>query len=338
MPCPAGCGYQGVNLEYHYRHSPHCRPAAIAYSGGKKPAQKRSRSTAALTFANLLIDKMGRDLKAAHEDRFMQLADLDHVRTLIIAVTELTLDFVGEEIAASHSPTDVLQDVRAAYRTLPNVGTMISMRRSALTTAKLKTLSDTKGEDRKGAVFLSAFELVTIMLQESDFVRKEASASNKLWKSGVLYNKKPPVYFDLTHGSRFTGWHEVCGAATADERNDFRALLHGWTDEFTPTEGLSPRARHHKYGAFLATLVNVPLRVRHYVDHVLVLALYNSRYAKENGGLVRMLTGRGTGGTQYKDGVTFAGELALSPNACSQVAAQTERNIRTVLRLPVSWL
>ena len=55
-------------------------------------------------------------------------------------------------------------------------------------------------------------------------------------------------------------------------------------------DGLSQRARAHKYGAFLVTPVNLPLRVRHYADHVLMLALYNSIYAKARGGLCRMLT------------------------------------------------
>ena len=75
------------------------------------------------------------------------------------------------------------------------------------------------------------------------------------------------------------------------QANDLRIALHGWTDAFTPIDGLSQKARKHKYGAFLATLVNLPLHLRHYVDHVLLLALYNSRYAKKHGGLVRMLTG-----------------------------------------------
>ena len=26
MPCPNDCGYKGNNLEYHFRHSPFCRP------------------------------------------------------------------------------------------------------------------------------------------------------------------------------------------------------------------------------------------------------------------------------------------------------------------------
>ena len=56
-------------------------------------------------------------------------------------------------------------------------------------------------------------------------------------------------------------------------------MLHLWTDEFTPIDGLSQKARHHKYGALLAALVNLPHRMRHYADHILLLALYNSRCA-----------------------------------------------------------
>ena len=84
---------------------------------------------------------------------------------------------------------------------------------------------------------------------------------------------------DLVHGTRFLDWHAVCGKATAGEASDLRVVLHGWTDEFTPIDGLSQKARAHKYGAFTACMVNLPLRIRHYADHILLLALYNSRLA-----------------------------------------------------------
>lgn len=156
-----------------------------------------------------------------------------------------------------------------------------------------------------------AFQVVTILLQESAAVRKHAHQSSELWKTGELYNRKPKILTDLVHGSRFWTWHAVCGKATPEEAKDFRVLLHSWTDEFTPIDGLSQKARKHKYGAFLATLVNLPLRIRHYVDHVLLLALYNSRYMKKHGGLVRILTGTGSDGVAHGDGVTLAGELDL---------------------------
>ena len=44
-------------------------------------------------------------------------------------------------------------------------------------------------------------------------------------------------------------------------------------------DGLSQKARAHKYGAFIVSLVNLPLRIRHYADHILLLALYNCRHA-----------------------------------------------------------
>ena len=75
---------------------------------------------------------------------------------------------------------------------------------------------------------------------------------------------------DLTHGTRLLDWHAVCGKATAAEARDLRVVLHGWTDEFTPIDGLSQKARVHKYGVVLVSNVNLPLRLRHYADFILM--------------------------------------------------------------------
>ena len=45
------------------------------------------------------------------------------------------------------------------------------------------------------------------------------------------------------------------------------------------------------------------------------LTLTLSRYAKANGGLVRMLSGISEKGTDYKDAISFAAELKLGTNS-----------------------
>ena len=138
-------------------------------------------------------------------------------------------------------------------------------------------MSSGSGGDKKGAVFFNAHTLVTVMLQESAAVRRRTIESSDLWKTGSLYKSRPKVMTDLWHGTRFLDWHAVCGKASPDEANDLRVVLHGWNDAFTPIDGLSQKARAHHYGAVLVSLVNLPLRMRHYADHVLLLALYNCR-------------------------------------------------------------
>ena len=142
-------------------------------------------------------------------------------------------------------------------------------------------------------------------------MRKLAIKTSEEWKSGELYQTRPRVVSDIVHGTRFLDRYQVVGKASPAEAGDLRIGLHGWTDAFTPVEALSQKARNHKYVAFTAALLNLPLRMRHYSDHVLLLALYNEAYAKAHGGLVRMLTGIGTDGKKYEDGATLAHELAL---------------------------
>ena len=149
------------------------------------------------------------------------------------------------------------------------------------------------------------------MLQECQGARQKAWESSELWKSGELYGKNVNIVSDVIHGSRFYNWYEVCGKATPEQSQDFRVCLHGWIDAYTPLDGLSQRARKHKYTVLLASLVNLPIRMRHYHDFLLLLLLYNNRYLKKHGGLVRALTGTGEDGTKYDDPVNLAMELEL---------------------------
>ena len=123
----------------------------------------------------------------------------------------------------------------------------------------------------------NAHSVITIFLQECTAARKAVVAASEQWKTGDLFQKIPQVLHDLTDGTRFRNWEAVCGKASPAEEQDLRIVLHVWTDEFTPIDGLSQKAREHKYGAVLACLVNLPHQMRHYVDNFLLLGLYNSR-------------------------------------------------------------
>lgn len=70
-------------------------------------------------------------------------------------------------------------------------------------------------------------------------------------------------------------------------------------------------AKEHKYGAVLGALVNLPLHLRHFFDFILLIALYRSKWAKDNGGLVRLLTGMSSTGEVHGDGLTLAAEVQL---------------------------
>jgi len=300
------CGFEGVRLEGHYRYSPNCRPAVEP-----PPAPgKRDRSASTRLLRHRLVSGLATALIAAHYDSYIGVAHLEHMMLMLTTITLLILSFFEGE----GSCPELCGEVRQVLTSLPSVKEILSKGRAKYVRVEPLTLSGVP-KTKQGAIFFSLYQLVTAMLQESQPVRRHCIAASETWKKGELFGVVPPVYDDLTSGSRFRSNTHMCGKAGAGEENDLRIVVHGWTDAFTTVDGLGVNAREHKYGAFLVALVNMPLRMRHYVDHILMLCLYREQFAKGMGGLCRMLTGTGSDGTKYRDGITLAAELELSKHS-----------------------
>ena len=255
-------------------------------------------------FKNKIHGMLSKAMLHAKVDLDVDYPTLDTFRSVIVGCALMTVDFIVDECQID---SDVAEAARSVYLSLPGAKTLVEGRRKVYQRAGVRTL--TEGADKKGAAFLSARQLVTIILQESTFVRKETRKSSDFWKTGALYNKVPTTSSDVVHGRRFYTWFEVCGKATPDQVRDLRVVLHGWQDGMTPLDGLSQRARWHKYGVVLASFVNLPLAFRFYEDFILLLAVYNERYAKTNGGMSRMLTGVGADGKAHPDPSCLALEI-----------------------------
>jgi hypothetical protein len=269
------------------------------------PRQKRDRSTARRLFKRQLETLLSNELCKAHFDRFIKMESLQCIIAVLVAVVLLVLSFIKSESGESA----VCEDVRAIVTSLPSADTMVDAGRKKY--MRVVPLCLPGADAKKGAVFFSLIQLVTVMLQECANVRALAIKKSEEWKTGELYGTVPSTYVDLDSGSAFRGNWEMCGRADASQANDLRIVVHGWTDEFVTVDGLGVCAKQHKYGVVLGSLVNLPLRVRHYVDNVLLIALYRAVYAKENGGLSRMLTGIGCDGVPHHDGVTMAAEVKV---------------------------
>ena len=69
---------------------------------------------------------------------------------------------------------------------------------------------------------------------------------------------------------------------------------------------IGTKRKNHKYGVVVAANVNLPKHVRVSHDQLHLVALYNTKFAKKHGGVVRMLTGVSDDGTRHferaKDG------------------------------------
>ena len=167
-------------------------------------------------------------------------------------------------------------------------------------------------------------------------MRKLTIEASDRWKTGELYRSRPAIMTDLTDGTRFLDWQAVCGKATPGEANDLRLVLHGWQDGFTPIDGLSQKARAHKYGVLLVSLVNLPLRIRHYADHVLLLALYNERCAATHTH-AHAHTPTPPPHPPYAPAASGTPRQMADSVACSLALVRMAPSTRTTSRLRVSW-
>ena len=65
----------------------------------------------------------------------------------------------------------------------------------------------------------------------------------------------------------------------------------GTNDAFTSVGSLSTKAKYNKWEVVLCSLLNLPLYLRHYFDHILLLALAQTKWLSKNGGITRILCG-----------------------------------------------
>ena len=347
MECPV-CRCRFIKLQMHYHHSPACRPAR-PIATKQVPALKKPKVTdcARTLFKNRTRAVVGKHMLKAHIDHHMSITHLDQMMNVLVSCVDLVLDFIESEAQQDDAAwRPALEVASIAFQKLPAAHSLIREQQKSIMRAIPRNLSTT-GDDKSGAAFFSAHQLVTIMLQESQAARQWSVRTSDELKTGKLYRQYPNVITDMTQGRRYRDWQAVCGAASAEEADDHREVLVAWTDEFTPLDATSQRARKHKYGVVTAVSANLPLRIRYYHDFILLLAVYNSRYAKKNGGLSRMLTGIGSDGKEYNDGVTFAAELALGtespyiefPNDADPRAPPRRVRLRLFLLLiSLDWL
>ena len=342
-PCPnAFCDWEGRKLGTHFQHSPSCRPAVT-----EPPPAKRVRpfQTAERYFQDELNGVMQTSMMSAHFNMFMNIDHLERVMEMMSTLVKCVVDFVDEE----SKMTDVRRActiARSSMLKVPSVEAMIAKGRRAFLRVEPLVFANVPGSS-SGACFFSIIQLITALLQESKAVRQQTIAASEDWKRGDMYGTLPDTYDDLTSGSAFRSNQSMCGAAKEEEKKDLRIVIHLWTDEFTSVDGLGVNAKEHKYGVVLAALVNLPKRMRHYVDHVLMVALYQSKFSKRLGGLVRMLTGTDNEGGVHADGCTLASELEASqkkgiaiqlPNDEKTGGTRTWLLRVTVLLISVDWL
>ena len=280
-------------MRQHYRNSPRCDR-----NTGGPSVPKRDREVHFNFFKKQMYALLSTELWCAHTDHTINVAHLQVFLTIVIGIVKLVVTFILTELRAetsteegiSLSTVESLGDVvMQSLMTVPSARSIIEKKRASYLLVDPIVIQ--RGEDRvKVGCKFSLVQLLTVMLTESATIRKETKKSSDFWKTGELYGTMPEQYTDVIHGSRFRN-SDACKKATPEQVNDWRLVLHMWNDAMTSVDGMGKKAAENKWEVVLASLVNLPLWMRHYFDHLLLLALVQSKWAVKNGGVARILCG-----------------------------------------------
>ena len=332
----------------HYRWSPTCRPvAAEASSGG------RDRATSFNLFATRFQSFVTAEVWDAHTSHFVPVAHTEVSRTMIISVVLFVVTFITVELRAeAETPEGITLEAVLALcekitnfiRLLPTARRMVDTQKQQYLQVEPRLRGD--GKEEKLAVTFSIIQLIIVMLTESKAVRHHCITSSKLWKTGELYKKVPKVYTDVTSARRFRS-SDACKLATPDQAKDLRIQLHMWNDAFTSTDGMGAKAKENKWEVVLVALLNLPLHMRHYFDHILLVALCQYQWATRNGGVARILCGVDDSGTELKaksDVLNLRSEVRATQEGKVKILLPDDENpsntdgIEFVLRLGISLI
>ena len=288
------CGH-AVRVGYmrqHYRNSPRCDRD----TDGPSPP-KRDREVHFNFFKKRLYALLSTELWDAHTDHKIEVAHLQVFLTVVIGIVKLAITFILTELRTetdqdkgnSLSTVECLADVvMQSLLAVPSARSIIDAKRSSFLLVEPIVIQ--REDNVKIGCKFSLIQLLSVMLTESSTIRKHTKKSSDLWKTGDLHCTMPEQYSDVIHGSRFRN-SDICKKATPDQTNDWRIVLHLWNDAMTSVDGMGKKAAENKWEVVLASLVNLPLWMRHYFDHLLLLALVQSKWAVKNGGVARILCG-----------------------------------------------
>lgn len=315
VACPCGWDGPSVNLRYHYRQSPQCRPAE------EPPTSERDRTSAFNVFAVRLQAFFDTELWTAHTSHFVSVPHAEVSRTMMISIVCFVVSFILAELRAEVAITGGLtistvvelgERIIRIFQLLPTARKLIEARKNSLLQAT--PICRGVGDEEKLGVSFSIVQLLSIVFNESKAIRQHSWASSNLWKSGKLYQKVPENYVDSTCGSCFRN-SATCKKATPEELDDFRVELVLWNDAFTSVDGNGTKAKFNKYEVVLAALLNLPLYMRFYFDHLLLLALYQHQWGASHGGIAGMLAGvddQGVESNASRDVLNLRAEIKAS--------------------------
>ena len=264
------------------------------------------------------------ELWTATSSHFVSSAHAEVYLGMVVSVVVLIIAYITSELKAEAAlpggltllaVLEVLDSVSKIFLELQSAAKMISDKKGSLLKVQPRVRRDLSDKaEYKKCVTFSIVQLITVWLTASKEIRQLCIAESNEWKKGELYGKVPEVYSDVKDGRRFRN-SELCKKATPAQRRDLRIGMHGWNDALTSGDGMATKAKENKWEAVLVCLINLPLWMRHYFDHLLLVALFQAKWGERNGGIVRVLCGVTAAGVKLQeeqDAINLASEIEAS--------------------------
>ena len=167
-------------------------------------------------------------------------------------------------------------------------------------------------EYRKYAAKLSLSQSVGRILQNDDLARAKIIAKSNEWKTGKFHMKRATVLSDIDEGWRCRSHPHLMRKATPAEEKVIRIGIADHNDDITLVNAIGTKRGEHKDSITSASIINLPINMRHMFEYILLLSVVNSKHLKEKGGLLWSVCG-----VDEKGEETVSDSLASEFRMCS---------------------
>ena len=322
LRCPS-CGHACKDLNKHYG----LKPACFKIESEKPPAPRARASTAGDEAESHFKLKFARRINIDYANlrykRFMDTSSCDAFHAAALAWIDMMFDSVIEAALSATSIPEASRIMRRVFNEAREVLVTYQSqeRRDAylIKTLKLPYIkpvpyTDDLEEFKKYAAKFSVREVLGRLLQHDRKARKLIVTKSVEWMKGDKHNVKSDVLTDITDGWRCRSHPHLMRKATAIELEEkvIRVGIGIHNDDVTFANPIGTKRGEHKDSITDASIINLPLNMRHSFEYILLLSVVNSKVLKERGGLEWSLCGIDEMGKE-----TVNDSLAAELRACS---------------------
>ena len=311
----------------HVRYSPHCKVATVpatAPSVQDHPKSGPGSSRADEIRWTEIANKLGRMVAHMHLQNKMLITHCDEAVSLASTAVSLVLDAFDAMHGAAPAVSSAVRAVQAAATTvmdkLRDVDKVCAEHTEGALSPISRPLLAPDDESKKHFAFFSLTHLICDMLQHDKEARQACIDDSAKIRTGQ-FRKPQTSLTDTKHGSRFAA-SPASRPAAPGEGKRLIIDIHSWDDDATVrcfctaalahthsrrclrvqwVKPIGVRRKEHKYSVVLIKINNLPKNIRTRRDKILLFGIWNVKFAKKVGGVLRMLCGVSLDGTVHSE-------------------------------------